>query len=271
MDFGLTAEHAALQERVERFCKEHCTEAHAAALDREPGYPVELHHALADAGLLGWCLPAAYGGRDGGPIEACLVNEGLGRHSSAATNVLFINGVAAALVAFAGTEEQKQDYVRGVASGALRFAFALTEPGAGSDAAAIATRAVRDGDHYVVHGTKLYTTGARDADYILTVVRTRLEGKASQGTSLLVVPRPAPGLTVTPLARRSRATASLRAASSTTACASASSSDSGPSMAGGRYSAQQGGRPCAISQRCSSPSGCSPHPPCGPTSRGAGG
>lgn len=199
MDFALSPEQAALAERVAAFCREHCTEAHAAALDRAPRFPAELHHALAASGLLGWCLPAAYGGADGGPIELCVINEGLGRHSSAATNLHFVNGVSAALIALGGTEAQKAEYVRGVAEGRVRFAFALTEPGAGSDAAAIATRAVRDGDAYVVEGTKLYTTGAAEADYILTVVRSRPDGKASQGTSLLAVPRDAPGLTVTPL------------------------------------------------------------------------
>ena len=199
MDFGLTPEQAALQERVDAFCRQHCTDAHAAALDREPRYPAELHRALAESRLLGWCLPAAYGGADGGPMEGCIINERLGRHSSAATNLLFINGVSAALIALGGTEAQKEEYVRGVAEGRLRFAFALTEPGAGSDAAAIASRAVRDANTYVVHGTKLYTTGALDADYILTVVRTRPDGKASRGTSLLIVPRTAAGVTVTPL------------------------------------------------------------------------
>jgi len=199
MDFGLTAGQAALRERVETFCSAHCTEEHAAALDRESRYPVELHRALAESGLLGWCLPAAYGGAGGSPIDACIINERLGRCSSAATNLLFINGVSAALIALAGSEAQKEEYVRGVAEGRLRFAFALTEPGAGSDAAAIASRAVRDGDAYVMQGTKLYTTGALDADYILTVVRTRPEGKASRGTSLLIVPRTAPGLAVAPL------------------------------------------------------------------------
>src|SRR5437016_13481971 len=108
MDFGLTAEQATLRERVETFCRAHCTEAHAAALDRESGYPVELHRALAESGLLGWGLPRAYGGADGSPIDACIINERLGRHSSAATNLLFINGVSAALIALGGTEARRR-------------------------------------------------------------------------------------------------------------------------------------------------------------------
>lgn len=199
MDFTLTAAQTALRERVAEFCRIHCSPEQEARRDREPAYPAQLHQAMADAGILGHCLPAAYGGGGGGPVELCLLNEELGRHSTSATNILFINGIAGALISLAGREEQKQHHVRGIAQGTVRFAFALTEPGAGSDAAGIRTQALADGEGYVVNGTKLYTTGAADADFILTVVRTSMEGKASRGTSLLIVPRRSPGLTVTPL------------------------------------------------------------------------
>lgn len=199
MDFALSTEQTALRERVSEFCRMHCRPEQEATRDRERGYPSDLHRAMAEAGILGYCLPQAYGGSGGGPVELCLINEELGRHSTSATNILFINGICAALISLAGREDQKQHYVSGIAQGRLRFAFALSEPGAGSDAAGIQARAVRDGGSYVINGTKLYTTGAADADFILTVVRTAMEGKASRGTSLLIVPRQSAGLTVTPL------------------------------------------------------------------------
>ncbi len=199
MDLAFSTEQAALRDRVQAFCEAHCTVAQEAARDRVSAYPSDLHRAMADAGILGCCLPAEHGGNGGGPVELCIINEVLGRYSASAGNILFVNGICAALIGLGGTEEQKREYVRGIAEGRLRFAFALTEPGAGSDAAGIVTRAVRAGDDYVVDGTKLYTTGARDADYVLTVVRTLSEGKASRATSLLLVATDSPGLEITPL------------------------------------------------------------------------
>lgn len=199
MDFHLSPEQLALRDRVIAFCRRHCQPGQEAARDREPAYPAELHQAMADSGILGHCLPAAYGGGDGGTVELCVINEELARCSTSATNILFINGICGALLGLAGSETQKGEYLRGVIEGRLRFAFALTEPGAGSDAAGIRMRADRDGDGYVLNGTKLYTTGAADADFILTAVRTSMEGKASRGTSLLIVPRRSAGLEITPL------------------------------------------------------------------------
>jgi len=199
MDFDPTPEQAALRERVEAFCRRHCTDADAALLDQRPNAPDGLYHALAEAGLIGYCLPAAHGGGGGGPVEACIINEVLARSSATATLLFQVNALSAAPIVLGGTDAQKEAHVRPVAEGRLRLAFALTEPNAGSDAGALEACAVRDGDTYVLRGTKLYTTGAQEADHIVTVVRTRNEGKASQGTSIFVVPRTAPGLTVTPL------------------------------------------------------------------------
>jgi alkylation response protein AidB-like acyl-CoA dehydrogenase len=199
MDFQFSPEQVTLRKRVEEFCKAHCSEAQEAERARNPAYPAEMHQAMAQSGILGHCLPKAYGGAGAGPIDLCIINETVGRYSGSAMNILFVNGVCGALISLAGNETQKQDYVRGIAEGKLRFAFALTEPDAGSDAAGIRCQAVANGDQYVINGTKLYTTGAADADYILTVARTSPEGKASRGTSILIVPTTTAGLTVTPM------------------------------------------------------------------------
>jgi alkylation response protein AidB-like acyl-CoA dehydrogenase len=199
MDFQMSAKQAALRDRVIALCTEHCTPEQEAQRDRQPAYPSDLHEAMASAGILGYCLSTAYGGSGGDALDLCVINEELARHSASATNILFINGICGSLISMAGSEEQKRQYVRGIAEGRLRFSFALTEPGAGSDAASIQMSAVRDGDGYVLNGVKLYTTGAFDADFVLTAARTTMEGKASRGTSLLIVPRRSAGLTVTPL------------------------------------------------------------------------
>ncbi|MDR3416137.1 MAG: acyl-CoA/acyl-ACP dehydrogenase [Nevskia sp.] len=199
MNFHFSKEQEALRDRVVAFCAAHCPTEGEARRDRHPAYPAELHQAMATAGILGHCLPAAYDGGGGGTVDLCVINEEVARHSTSASNILFVNGICGALIGLAGSEEQKQRYVRGIAGGGVRFAFALTEPGAGSDAAAIQLGAVRDTDGYLLNGTKLYTTGAADADFILTAARTATEGKASRGTSLLIVPRQSAGLTITPL------------------------------------------------------------------------
>src|SRR5262245_1542668 len=104
MDFDLTAEQTALRERAEVFCREHCTEADAAMRDRDRVYPESLH-ALAASGLLAACLPAAYGGVAGGPVEWCLVKKVLARHSAAAMLLLLVNGITAALIPLVGPDD----------------------------------------------------------------------------------------------------------------------------------------------------------------------
>lgn len=199
MDFALTDRQQELRERLEAFCTEHCTEEAAAALDREPVYPEALHRALADSGLLRYCLPARFGGEDGGALDLVLINEVLGAHSSAAANILFVNLICALLLTFAGSDEQKNTLVTAIGKGDERFAFALTEPEAGSDAGAIRTTARADGGEYRLDGVKLYATGAEKADYIVTAVRTDTEAKPSRGISLFVVPTGTPGLDIEPL------------------------------------------------------------------------
>lgn len=196
MDFRLTPDQNALRERVAALCRAHCTPAQEAARDRSPAYPEALHRAMAESGVLGHCLPKPFGGAGGTAVDLCVIAEELGRHSSAATNILFVNSICGALIAFGGSNEQKQNYVGAIARGEARFAFALSEPGTGSDAASVQARALRDGDHYVVNGTKLYTTGAADADFIVTVVRTGDDPKGNRALSLLVIPARTPGVTI---------------------------------------------------------------------------
>lgn len=199
MDFGLSEAQQALREKVVAFSDEYCTEAHAQALDRHPEYPAELHRALAASGLLGYGLPEALGGSGGTAVDTVIIHEQLGGRSDAALNLLFVNSICGTLITFAGSDQQKAELVPAIARGELGFAFALTEPEAGSDAGAIKTRARAHGDDYVVDGVKLYTTGAADADYILTAVRSNDESRASRGTSLLLVPTDAEGLKSEPM------------------------------------------------------------------------
>jgi alkylation response protein AidB-like acyl-CoA dehydrogenase len=199
VDFKLDPPQQALRSRVIAFADAHLDSAAAATLDRHPRYPDELHAALAKAGLLGHCLPQEFGGGGGNVMDAVLINQALGGHGDAAVNILFVNFIGAALVNLIGSKAQKQDIIPAVARGDLRLAFALTEPDAGSDAGSIQCRADRDGDAYTLRGVKLYTTGAQQADFILTVALTDPAARAKRGASLFLVPGKAEGLTVAPL------------------------------------------------------------------------
>ncbi len=182
------------------FCAAQLSPEAKAALDRASEFPHELYTAMADAGLLRVTIPATYGGEGGDLFDMVLVTEELSKHSGTAVNLYAVNTVfAGTLLLLAGTDEQKGEFLPRLGAGRCKLAFALTEPGAGSDAGAIVSTAAADGDDFVLEGTKHYTTGASVADFILTVVKTRPEEKASRGSTIFLVPRDAPGLDVHPM------------------------------------------------------------------------
>ncbi len=200
MDFTLSPEQQQLRQRVAEFCAVHLAPAAVEALDRTDEFPAQLYSAMAEAGLLKVAIPVPLGGEGGDLFDVVLVTEELSRHSGTAVNLYLVNSVfAGTLLLLAGDDGQRRALVPRLASGESKFAFAMTEPGAGSDAAAISTTATPDGDAFVIEGTKLYTTGASVADFILTVVRTRMEEKVSRGSTVFLVPRGAPGLEIEPL------------------------------------------------------------------------
>jgi len=199
VDFGLGQRQRDIADRVDQVCRTHCSAAQESRRDASSEFPDELYRALGSAGVLGCTLPAEYGGHDGGYLDRCVIAETLGRFSTTAVSMYFVANICATMIAEAGTAAQRTRLLPALAGGELRLAFALTEPDAGSDAGAISTRAVPEGDHVVLDGTKLFTTGAANADYILTVARTSPDQKASRGSSIFLVPANAPGLRIDPL------------------------------------------------------------------------
>jgi alkylation response protein AidB-like acyl-CoA dehydrogenase len=199
VDFALGQRQRDLADRVEQVCQAHCSAAQESRRDASQEFPGELYRALGSAGVLGYTLPAEYGGHDGGFLDRCVIAETLGRSSTTAVSLYFVANICATMIAQAGTGAQRARLLPPLARGELRLAFALTEPDAGSDAGAIAARAVPDGDHVVLEGTKLFITGAHNADYILTVARTAPDQKASRGSSIFLVPAGSPGLRIDPL------------------------------------------------------------------------
>ncbi|MFN7056359.1 acyl-CoA dehydrogenase family protein [Hyphomonas sp.] len=187
---------AALIEQVRRFVTETCVPVEAQVGD-EDAVPQHVVDAMKELGLFGLAVPEEYGGLDLDMETECLVAMELGQTSPAFRSVAGTNiGIGSQALVLFGTEAQKQKWLPGVASGDLIASFALTEPEAGSDAAGLKTRAVRDGDHYILNGTKRYITNANKADLFTVMARTNPDEPGARGVSAFVVERDTPGLSV---------------------------------------------------------------------------
>jgi acyl-CoA dehydrogenase len=158
--------------------------------------PRSLHERAAGAGLLGVGFPEEVGGSGGTLVDAMVVTEEILQAGGSGGLVagLFTHGIACPHIAAAGDPGQIDRFVRPVLEGRSIAALAVTEPDGGSDVASLRTRAVRDGDHYVVNGAKTFITSGARADFVTVAVRTGGPGFA--GISLLVVPADTPGFTV---------------------------------------------------------------------------
>lgn len=188
-------EHQALREQIRRFAAQEIA-PHAHAFDEAESFPIELYKTAAEAGLLGIGYPEEYGGSGGDVSHILVASEEmiLAGKSVGATVGLGSHGIGIPPILAFGTPEQKEKFVRPVLAGEKISALAITEPDTGSDVAGIRTRAVRDGDYYIVNGAKTFITSGTRADFITTAVRTGGEGPG--GISLIVVEKGTPGFEV---------------------------------------------------------------------------
>lgn len=195
-DAWTTPERVALA-RLARDFTEREVVPHLDEWERAGEVPRSLHRAAAEAGLLGVAFPESAGGQGGDPIDSALLTETMLRAgaSSGLMAALFTHGIALPHIVASGNAHLIDRYARPTLAGELIGSLAVTEPDAGSDVAAVRTRAVRDGDHYVVSGAKTYITSSARADFVTTVVRTGDD--PHRGLSLLVVDTTSPGFTVT--------------------------------------------------------------------------
>jgi alkylation response protein AidB-like acyl-CoA dehydrogenase len=185
---------AQILETVDRLARER-VEPRAAEIDATGEFPRDLYQAAAELGVFGLWIPAAYGGIGPDLATPLLISERLAR-ASAAFALIFSNcGDACTPIVHAGAEAIKQRFLPGIARGALIPCFALSEPGAGSDAASITTTAVRDGDGYVINGRKQWCTNGAVGDVFTVFAKTDREA-GSRGVSAFVVPRDTPGLVI---------------------------------------------------------------------------
>ena len=202
MHLDFTPEQQALRRTIRRWYEELFTPELRAAFEaerEEMGGPVfrEIVGRMGADGWLGIGWPVEYGGQGRTPLEQLIFWDETHR-ARAPLPIIAVNTIGPTLMQH-GSAEQKAELLPRILKGTLFFGVGYTEPGAGTDLASLQTRAVRDGDSYVVNGQKIFTTHAHDADYIWLAARTDPDAPKHKGISILLVPTDAPGFSHTPI------------------------------------------------------------------------
>lgn len=194
-DHGWTDEQRALKQSAIAFTQREVA-PHLDQWEKDGELPRELQKKLAHAGLLGVGIPEEVGGDGGTLLDICAAQEGFmeAGWSGGAMASAFTHGIAIPHIIQNGSPELIDAWVRPTLAGDLIGSMAVTEPGTGSDVASITTRAVRDGDHWVINGAKTFITSSVRGDFVTTAVRTGEAG--AHGISMIVVPKGTPGFTV---------------------------------------------------------------------------
>jgi alkylation response protein AidB-like acyl-CoA dehydrogenase len=194
VNLGFSEEQAAVQELARDFVAREIT-PNVVAWDRSEQVDRSVVKKLGEVGFLGLTIDEEYGGSGGDHLAYCLVTEELGRGDSSVRGIVSVSlGLVAKTVQSWGTEEQKREWLPRLTSGEALGCFGLTEPGTGSDAGNLVTRAVRDGDEYVINGTKMFITNGTWAEVALIFARST-DAPGHKGVSAFLVPTDTPGLT----------------------------------------------------------------------------
>jgi acyl-CoA dehydrogenase len=185
-----------LLDAIRRFVRERLIPAEQQLVDSDE-IPAAIMNEMRAMGLFGLTIPTEYGGLGLTTEEEALTSMEMCRASPAFRSIAGTNnGIGSQGIVIDGTDEQKKKYLPRLASGELIGSFALTEPGAGSDAGSLTTSARRDGDHYIINGAKRYITNAPEAGVFTLMARTDPQSKDARGVSAFIVERATPGLTV---------------------------------------------------------------------------
>src|SRR5579875_1328367 len=197
MDFAFTAEQRLYRDTIRSFVDKQIIPV-ARDAERSGRYPAEIVEAMRGLGLFGLLVPEAYGGMGADSVSFAVTFEEISRGWMGIAGILGSHSLSCWMIARHGTEPQKRRYLPDLATGARRTGIALTEPGAGTDLQGIATTARRDGEHYVVNGTKTWITNARHADPLPVLVKTDpAASPAHRGMSILLIDAGTPGFEVT--------------------------------------------------------------------------
>jgi alkylation response protein AidB-like acyl-CoA dehydrogenase len=198
MDYHDSDEHRDLRQAVAAVARSFGDKYYVRRADeREP--TEELWKALGEAGFVGVNVPEAYGGGGGGLVELAIVCEETAAQGTPLLLLLVSSAISAGVIARYGTQDQRERYLPGLADGTRKVVFAITEPDAGSNSHNLSTTATRDGDSYVLRGTKYYISGVEEAEALLVVARTGRDESGRGRLSLFLVPTDAPGLDKQPL------------------------------------------------------------------------
>ncbi len=197
--FGLTEAQVMIQSSVQDLLARCLPPEKVAQLDEDRQFPFEAYDAMAKAGWMGLPHPQEWGGSGGSFKDLAVLIEAIAYHNVQMASAYLTTVVYAGMhIRFGASEALKSRILPKLVSGELRLAFSLTEPQSGSDAASIVTRAVRDGDDYVITGQKIYITCAHVADHLVVVTKTSPD-QGHRGISIFLVDVKSPGLCITPL------------------------------------------------------------------------
>lgn len=194
MQYELTEEQKMLQETVRRLAQEKIL-PRAAEIDEKEEYPWDIKELLAQNELLGLCIPEEYGGSGADSITFCILMEEIAKVCVSSSLIPGAQELGSTPILIAGNEEQKKKYLTPLAKGEKICAFALTEPGAGSDAAGITTKAVLQGDKYILNGTKCFITNGDIAQTYSAFAKTGTSG-TPRDISTFIIESDYPGLSI---------------------------------------------------------------------------
>lgn len=197
MDFELSDQQQAMRDALRQFLTRECPIEYVRECDEAERFPIELFDKLAAQGWLGLPIAEEYGGTGGSCTDLAVFLEEFAGHFEAGANIYYTSVIIAAdAIAHFGSEEQKKTLLPRLARGEIRFAFSLSEPNSGSDAASLRTRAVLDGDHWVINGQKMFCSCAQVADYILLMARTDPDAPKHDGITMILLDPKAPGVEI---------------------------------------------------------------------------
>ena len=193
MDFSMTDDQKALAQAAADFARAELAD-HAAEWDANAHFPVDVIRRAGEAGFLGIYTPEEHGGLGLSRLEASLIFEQLAQGCVATTAYLTIHNMVTWMIANWGDDALREAWVPAMVAGEALGSYCLTEPGAGSDAASLRTKAVREGDEYVLSGSKMFISGAGATEVLVVMARTGAPDSGAGGVSAIVVPADAAGI-----------------------------------------------------------------------------
>ena len=195
MSYELTEEQEMLKETVARIAREQVAPG-AAERDEKAEFPWDMVEVLRENALFGADYPEKFGGSEMGLFSLCLIIEEIAKVCASTSVVLLVHELGTMPIMLAGNDEQKARYFPKLATGENLIAFGLTEPNAGSDVSGLKTKAVKDGDDYIINGTKTFISHADVADVVCIAARTDTSVPGPKGTGIFILEKGTPGFSI---------------------------------------------------------------------------